>query len=57
MLASVRGRKMYTVTSSGRDRRGAEVVIITCPACGYFEEYFIGRGLAKSGRRCDRCGR
>ena len=48
---------MYTVTSSGRDRRGAEVVIITCTACGYFEEYFIGRGLAKSGRRCDRCGR
>ena len=41
---------MYTATSSGRDRRGTEVVIIACPACGYFEEHFIDRGLAKAGR-------
>ena len=40
---------MCTVTSSGRDRGGTDVVSITCPACGYFEEHFIGRGLAKSG--------
>ena len=48
---------MYTITSSGRDSRGAEVVIITCQACGYFEEHFTGRGLSKVGRRYDRCGR
>ena len=48
---------MYTVTNRGRDRRGAEVMVITCPACDYFEEHFIDRGLANVGRRCDRCGR
>ena len=48
---------MYTLTSSGRDRQGAEVVIITCQACGYFEEHFTGLGLFKVGGRCDRCGR
>lgn len=48
---------MYTITSRGRVSRGSEVVIITCQACGYFEEHFTGRGLSKVGRRCDRCGR
>ena len=48
---------MYTVTSSGRDSHGAEVVIITCQACGYFEEHCTHRGLDKMGKRCDRCGR
>ena len=27
---------MYALTNSGRDSRGAEVVIITCEACGYY---------------------
>ena len=48
---------MYTITGTGRDSRGAEVVVITCQACGYFEEHFTGRSLDKVGRRCDRCGR
>ena len=48
---------MYTITGSGRDSRGAEVVIITCQACGYFEEHFTGRGLSKVRRRCGRCRR
>ena len=48
---------MYTVTSSGRDSHGGEVVIITCQACGYFEEHCTDRGLSKVGKRCDRCGR
>ncbi|MDE2937538.1 MAG: hypothetical protein OXR67_01260 [Chloroflexota bacterium] len=48
---------MYQITSSGRDSRGAEEVIITCRACGYLGEHFMDRGLAKVGRSCDRCGR
>ena len=48
---------MYTVSSTGRDSHGMEVVIITCQACGYFEEHFTGRGLSKVGKMCDRCGR
>ena len=41
---------MYAVTSSGRDSRGAEVVIIICQACRYFEEQFTERGLSKVGK-------
>ena len=48
---------MYTVTSSGRDSRGAEVVIITCGACGYYEEHFTDRGIFRVGKVCDRCGK
>ena len=48
---------MYEITGTGRDSSGAEVVIITCQACGYFEEHFTDCGLSKVGRRCDRCGR
>ena len=48
---------MYTITGRGRDSRSAVVVVITCQACGYFEEHFTDRGLDKAGRRCDRCGR
>ena len=53
----VRGGELYEMTGTDRDSHGTEVVIITCQACGYFEEHFTGRGLSKVGRRCDRCGR
>ena len=48
---------MYVLTSSGRDSSGTEVIIITCQACGYFEEHSSYRGLGKVGKSCDRCGR
>lgn len=48
---------MYTVTSEGQDSQGTQVVIITCRNCGYFEEHFRHRGLAKAVTKCDRCGR
>ena len=48
---------MYAITSSGRDSHGAEVVIVTCQACGYFEEHFTDPGLSKVGKMGDRCGR
>ena len=48
---------MYTLSSTGRDRGGAQVVLITCSACGYFEEHFTGQGQAKVGKRCERCSR
>ena len=48
---------LYEITSSGQDSHGADVVIITCRSCGYYEEHFAQRGLAKAGRKCDRCGR
>ena len=48
---------MYTLTSTGRDRRGVEVVVITCSACRDFEEHFTDLGLSKVGKRCDRCRR
>ena len=48
---------MYTVTRKGRDSHGADVVIITCQVCGYFEEHFTQRGLDQVGMKCDRCGR
>ena len=48
---------MYTLTSSGTDSHGAHVVIITCQACGYFEEHFRDRDLDKVGTLCDRCRR
>ena len=48
---------MYAVTSEGQDSHGAQVVIITCRSCGYFEEHFRARGLAKAGTRCNRCSR
>ncbi len=48
---------MYEITSTGQDSHGADVVIITCRACGYFEEHFARRGLDKVGKPCDRCGR
>ena len=47
---------MYAVTSDGKDSHGAQVVIITCRSCGYFEEHFRTCGLQKAGTRCDRCG-
>ena len=40
---------MYTVTSTGRDSYGAEVVIITCQACRYIEEHFIDQAWRKRG--------
>ena len=46
---------MYTLTSSGADSHGAQVVIITCSSCGYSQEHFSDRGLDKVGTRCDRC--
>ena len=46
---------MSTLTSSGADPRGAKIVVITCQACGYFEEHFRDRGLRKVGRPCDWC--
>ncbi len=48
---------MYTLTGtdSGTDSHGAQVVIITCSSCGYFEEHFQDRGLEKIGKPCDRC--
>ena len=46
---------MYTLTGSGTDSHGAQVVIITCSSCGYFEEHFQDPGLAKVGKPCDRC--
>ena len=46
---------MDTLTSSGIDSHGSHVVIITCQACGYFEEHFRDRGLEKVGNRWDRC--
>ena len=33
------------------------MVIITCQACGYFEEYFTQRSLDKVEKNCDRCGK
>ena len=45
---------MYTLTSSGTDSRGAQVVIITCSSCGYSEEHFRDQGLDKIGKPCDR---
>ena len=48
---------MYELTSKGRDSHGTEVVLITCQACGYYEEHFVQRGLDKVARKCDRCGR
>ena len=39
---------MYEITSTGQDSHGADVVIITCRACGYFEEHFARRGLDKN---------
>ena len=44
---------MYTLTGSRTDSRGAHVVI-TCQACGYFEELFQDLGLDKVGKHCDR---
>ena len=52
-----RGPTTYEITSSGRDSHGADVVIITCWSCGYYEEHFPQRGPAKVGKPCDRCGR
>ena len=46
---------MYTLTSSGTDSRGAQVIVITCQACGYFEEHFRHRWLQKVSQPCDRC--
>ena len=46
---------MYTLTPSGTDFQSAQVVVITCQACGYFEEHFRDRGLQKVGTPCDRC--
>ena len=46
---------MYTLTSSGTDNHGAHAVVITCQACGYFEEHIRHRGLQKVGKPCDRC--
>ena len=46
---------MYTLISTGIDSHGAQVVVITCQLCGYFEEHFRHRGLQKVGQRCDRC--
>ena len=46
---------MYALTSSGTDSRGAQVVVITCQACGYFEEHFRHPGPQKIGQPCDRC--
>ena len=48
---------MYTVTSSGTDSHGGDVVIITCRACGYYEEHFAQRGPNKVGSPCGRCRR
>ena len=48
---------MYNLTRSARDRDSVEEVVITCSACGYFEEHFTGQGLSKVGKRCDRCSR
>ena len=49
--------KMYTLTSSGADSHRAQVVVITCQVCGYFEGHFRHRGLQKVGQTCDRCQR
>ena len=46
---------MYQLTRSGTDSHGANVVIITCNSCAYFEEHFRDRGLDKVGKPCDRC--
>ena len=46
---------MYDITGAGKDTRGADVVIITCQACGYNEEHFTQGGKAKVGKPCDRC--
>ena len=46
---------MYETTGAGEDTRGAEVVIITCQACGYNEEHFTDRDMTKVGKPCDRC--
>ena len=46
---------MYALTSSGTNSHSAQVVVITCQLCGYFEEHFRHRGLQKVGRPCDRC--
>jgi hypothetical protein len=48
---------MYTLTSSGTDSHGTDVVVITCQACGYFEEHFTQRELDTVGKKCNRCGR
>ena len=45
---------MYTLTSSATDSRGADAVVITCQACGYFEEHFRDQGLRKVSTPCDR---
>jgi len=38
---------MYTLTSSGTDSHGSRVVVISCQACGYFEEHFSDRGAPR----------
>lgn len=38
---------MYTLTYSGTDAHGSRVVVITCQACGYFEEHFSDRGAPR----------
>ena len=45
---------MYGLTSSSTDSHVAHVVIITCQACGYFEEHFQDRGLEKVSRPWNR---
>ena len=50
---------MYIVTSICGivDRCGAEVVIVTCQACGYYEEHFTDRSLSKVEKMWDWCGK
>ena len=48
---------MYQLTRSGTDSHGADVVIITCSSCGYYEEHFTQQGLSKVGKPCNRCRR
>ena len=46
---------MHILTGSGTYPHGAQIVLITCQACSYFEEHFRQQGLRKVGRPCDRC--
>ncbi len=46
---------MYQLTSSGADSQGADVVIITCNSCGYYEEHFTQQGVNKVGKHCNQC--